>query len=75
MSPITIEDEILDYLEHANSCAEGSVNPPASSCSTQVQMAYGFLKYHPLSGLLVFFFLAIIARMIYSILFPSEAHH
>ena len=74
MSPVTFEDHLLLYLERENECSSELQVPPPAACNGEVQGAYAFLKYHPLTGLLGFFFLAIIVGMIFSTLFPSEHH-
>ena len=75
MTPVTIEDQILNYYEQSAGCSATFQSPPPSGCPSDVQGAYAFSQTHALTILIAALFMLAIVQMIFSTIFPSAAHH
>lgn len=72
MTPITLEDHLLEYLERANGCAQTLVSPPPAHCNSQVQGWYQFLKFHPFTWMIIILFGFVILQMSISAWFGDK---
>lgn len=74
MTPVTIEDFVINYLEVSSGCTSTFISPPPDTCSDEVLNAQNILQYHPLTWLIVAAFFLIILQMVFAALFPPKAH-
>lgn len=75
MTPVTLEDNVMLYLEMSNHCSSTLELPPPVECPKQVTQAYGILQTHFLTGLMVFLFCAILLQFTLAPLMKGEGGH
>lgn len=74
MTPVTLEDHLLEYIERSQGCAQVLVSPPPDHCNGQVQGWYAFLKLQPFTIAIVAVFAMVLVGMSITAFFGGDKH-